>query len=94
MSIDWDAFEKNVKIDARDAANKTNDKLSSRISSVTKLTNEEIKELFPISADAEQLALLIKAVKTADNKNKKISEIMTNSEQVAGILVRLIDRLT
>lgn len=94
MSIDWDAFEENVKKDAKDAANKTNDKLSGRISSVTKLTDEEIKELFPISADAEKLALLIKAVKTADNKNKKINEIMTNSEEVAGILVRLIDKLT
>jgi hypothetical protein len=94
MAIDWDAFEKDVKVDAQNAANETDNALSSRISSVTRLTDEEIEELFPIAADAEKLAKLIKAVKTADDKNKKLNEIMSNSEEVAGILVRLIDKLT
>jgi hypothetical protein len=94
MAIDWDAFEKDLKVDAQDAANETDNALSSRISSVTRLTDEEIEELFPIAADAEKLAKLIKAVKTADDKNKKLNEIMSNSEEVAGILVRLIDKLT
>ena len=94
MAIDWDAFEKDVKIDAQNAANETDKALSGRISSVTRLTDEDINELFPIAADAEKLAKLIKAVKTADDKNKKLNEIMSNSEEVAGILVRLIDKLT
>lgn len=94
MTIDWDSFEKDVKQDTKDAANETDDTLSGRISSVTRLTDEEIKELFPVAADAEKLAILIKAVKTADDKNKKLNEIMSNSKEVAGILVRLIDKLT
>lgn len=94
MAIDWDTFEEDVKNDAKVAADETDNNLSSRISSVTKLNDEEIKELFPNAADAEKLAMLIKAVKTADDKNKKLNEIMSNSEEVAGILVRLIDKLT
>ncbi|MCP4588479.1 hypothetical protein [Pseudoalteromonas sp.] len=94
MAIDWDTFEKDVKSDAKAAANETDNNLSSRISSVSKLNDEEIKELFPHPSDAEKLAILIKAVKTADDKNKKLNEIMSNSEDVAGILVRLIDKLT
>ena len=52
MALDFS----NIDIDAiaDDAAQKTDDKLAGQISSLTRMTDAEIKKLFPKAADAKK----------------------------------------
>lgn len=90
MTLDFS----NIDIDAivDDAAQKTDDKLIGQISSLTRMTDAEIKELFPKAADAKKLVELMKIVKSAETRNKKISNIVENSEKFAGIVITLLDK--
>jgi hypothetical protein len=89
MTLDFS----NIDIDAiaDDAAQKTDDKLAGQISSLTRLTDAEIKKLFPKSGDAKKLVALMQIVKSAETRNKKISNIVENSEKFAGIVLKLLD---
>ncbi|MCC6350234.1 MAG: hypothetical protein IT347_11670 [Candidatus Eisenbacteria bacterium] len=92
MPIDWDEAEKQID-EALDAARKrTNDKLAATISSLTRLTDAEVKKLFPTPADVEQLATLMKVVKSADDRNKKLNQIIKNVESMAGAILTIVDR--
>lgn len=84
----------NIDIDAiaDDAANKTDDKLAGKISSLTHMTDGEIKKLFPKAADAKKLVELMQIVKSAEKRNKKITNIVENSEKFAGIVLTLLSK--
>ncbi len=90
MALDFS----NIDIDAivDDAAQKTDDKLAGQISSLTRMTDAEIKKLFPKAADAKKLVALMQIVKSAETRNKKISNIVENSEKFAGIVLKLLDK--
>ncbi len=47
MPIDWDAFDAAIDAEIDAAAERTNDRLASQVSSLTRMTDEEVKELFP-----------------------------------------------
>jgi hypothetical protein len=91
MALDFS----NIDIDAiaDDAAQKTDDKLAGQISSLTRMTDAEIKALFPKAADAKKLVALMQIVKSAETRNKKISNIVENSEKFAGIVITLLDKV-
>lgn len=59
---------------------------------MTRLTDEEIKKLFPNPADVKKLAELMKIVKSAGDQNEKINNIIKNSEEFAGIIVTLLGK--
>lgn len=82
-----------IDIDAimDDAAQKTDDKLAGQISSLTHMTDDEIKALFPTAADAKKFAELMRIVKSAETRNTKISNIVENSEKFAGVVLSLLD---
>lgn len=90
MALDFS----NIDIDAiaDDAAQKTDDKLAGQISSLTRMTDAEIKKLFPKAADVKKLVALMQIVKSAETRNKKISNIVENSEKFAGIVLKLLDK--
>ncbi|MGB2764272.1 MAG: hypothetical protein WBC02_10050 [Candidatus Aminicenantaceae bacterium] len=88
-SFDWDAIDR--EIDA--AADRTDEKLASAISSVTRLNNEEIKELFPEPADVEKLNRLTKIVKQATNRNEKINNLVANIKDLAGTVITLLEKV-
>lgn len=90
MALDFS----NIDIDAiaDDASQKTDDELAGQISSLTRMTDAEIKELFPKAADAKKLVALMQIVKAAETRNKKISNIVKNSEKFAGIVLTLLDK--
>lgn len=90
MTLDFS----NIDIDAiaDDAAQKTDDKLAGQISSLTRMTDAEIKKLFSKAADAKKLVALMQIVKSAETRNKKISNIVENSEKFAGIVLKLLDK--
>ncbi|MBE9469310.1 MAG: hypothetical protein IMY72_13465 [Bacteroidetes bacterium] len=94
MPIDWNDLEKDMDKAAEDGAEKTDEKLASKISSITRLTDEEIVELFPEPSDVKKLFELMKIVKSGEDRNNKINKIVDNSEKFAGIVVTLLGKLT
>lgn len=92
MAIDWDKFDKEIDAIIEEAANATDRKLASKISSVTRLTDDEIIELFPAPADVKKLKELIKAVKSAEDRNTKINNIIANINDFSGIIVTLLGK--
>ena len=90
MSIDWNKYDP-TKL-ARRAAEKTDEKLASKISSITRMTDEEVIKLFPKSTDAIKVAELMMIVKSAEKRNKKVKALADNAEQLAGITLKLLEK--
>ena len=91
--INWNELASNADEAIKNAAKKTDDKLASKISSLTRLTDAEIKEMFPEPSDVKKLAELMAIVKSAEDKNLKIGKIIKNSENFAGIIMTLLSKL-
>jgi hypothetical protein len=92
MPVDWDDFMNVIDERIDNAAGRTDDRLASRISSVSRLTDEEVKGMFPESADVKKLAELMKIVNGAQRRNTKINQIVRNSEKFAGIILTLLKK--
>lgn len=92
MPIDWDKAEREIDEALENAQKRTNSELAGTISSLTRMTDEEVKKLFPTPADVQQLAELMKVVRSADSRNKKINKIVNNVENMAGAILTLVDR--
>ena len=92
MPIDWDKFDKDLSDIVEKEGHHTDEKLASKISSITRLTDEEIIELFPTPADVEKLAKLMKIVKSAEDRNNKINNIIKNAEEFGGIVLTLLQK--
>lgn len=93
MPIDWDKFDSDLDSAIERAADKTDDELASKMSSLTKMNDEEIKELFSDPGDVKKLYELIKIVKSAQNRNDKINQIVDNAEKFGGVVLTLLDKL-
>jgi len=94
MSINWESFDENLHHATNESADAVDTKLASHISSITRLTDDEVNELFPEPADLKNLAALLKVVKSAETRNKKVSSIIENSEEFAGVALTLLTKLT
>ena len=92
MPVDWDQFESDLDSIIDSGAKRADNRLASQISSVTRMTDDEVKELFPEPADARKLAGLMKIVKGADSRNDKITTIVKNAEEFAGIIITLLEK--
>lgn len=92
MPVNWDKLEDEMDdiIDKTDE--KVEDALAARISAVTRMTEDEIKELFPDSSDEKKLARLLSVVNGATSRNEKVNSIVENVEEFAGIIVSLIQK--
>lgn len=93
MAIDWDKWDPKIDEAIDQAGKKTDEKLASTMSSLTRLTDEEIRELFPESADVEKLRRLLKIVKSAEDRNNKVNSIIKHIEEFGGIIVPLLEKL-
>lgn len=93
MAIDWEAFDKDVEDAATKAGARTDDKLAARISSVSRLTDEEIKTMFPVPADAKKLAELMKVVRSAGDRNEKINHIVKNIEDLSEVIFAVLKKV-
>jgi len=91
---DWENLERVFADASRDASRTTDEKLATKISSVTRLTNEEIINMFPQPSDAQKLVELMKIVKSAEDRNTKINRIVENSEKLGGIVLTLLSKFT
>lgn len=92
MAIDWDKFQGELDVLIDEAADRTDKKLAGKISSITRMTDEEIKKLFPDPADVKKLAELMEIVKRSGDRNDKINKIIKNSEEFAGIILTLLGK--
>lgn len=92
MPVNWDDLMSSIDNEINNAADKTDEKLASKISSITRLTDEEIQKLFPEPADVKKLAELMKIVNGAQKRNTKINQIVKNSEKFAGIVLTLLNK--
>jgi hypothetical protein len=93
MPIDWDALEKDVDKAVKKAADKTDEQLANKISSITRFTDDEIQKWFPDPADAKKLFDLMKVVNSAESRNRKIANIVNNAEKFGGIVLTLLSKL-
>jgi hypothetical protein len=93
MSIDWDKFQKDIEDGIIISDGKTDKKLASKIASVTRLTDDEVRKLFPDPSDVKKVAELMEIVKRAGDRNDKINSIVTNAEKFGGIIFTLLGKL-
>jgi len=92
MPIDWEKFDRELPSIIEDSAEKTDQRLASRISSITRMTDDEVQELFPEPADVKKLSNLMKIVKSAEARNTKINNIVSNAEEFAGVILTLLTK--
>lgn len=92
MPVNWDEFDQELDTIIDEAAEKTDEKLASRISSLTRMTDEEVQELFPNPADTKKLAKLMKIVKSSEQRNTKVNKIVSNAEEFGGVVLSLLDK--
>ena len=92
MPIDWDEFDDEIDAIIETSADNTDERLASRISSITRMTDDEIQELFPEPADAKKLTELMRIVKSAETRNNKINNIVANAENFGGVVLTLLGK--
>lgn len=78
---------------AENAARETNNQLDARIASLTKLTQDDIRNTFPTKADKQKLDELIMIVKSDMDQQQKINAIVDKSERFAGIILSLLGKI-
>ena len=86
MGLNWTEI-------AAEAAAETDRELAGEISSLTTMTDEEIEELFPAPHDKQRLAQLMEIVKSAEERNVKVSRIVANVEDLADVVLTLAGRV-
>ena len=92
MPVDWNTLNREIEGILQSASDRTDEKLAERISSVTRMTDEEIQEMFPEPADKQKLTKLMTIVKSAEDRNAKINQIVANAEEFGGIVLSLLGR--
>lgn len=92
MAIDWDEFQEELKQSIDGGSEKTDKQLASNISSITRMTDEEVMELFPEPTDAKHLAELMQIVHSSEDRNRKINKIMENTENFGGVVLTLLGK--
>ena len=90
MPIDWEKFQSDLDQAIEEAGERTDAKLAGKISAITRLSDDEVKKLFPDPADVKRLAELMEIVKGAGERNQKINQIVKNAEEFAGIVLTLL----
>jgi hypothetical protein len=93
MAIDWETFQEELDQLIDEAGDRTDKKLAGKISTITRLTDDEVKKLFPDPADVKKLSELMEIVKRAGNQNDKINKIVSNAEEFGGIILTLLGKL-
>jgi len=92
MPINWDDFDKKLDSIIEESVQATDQKLASKISSITRMTDDEVQELFPNPTDVKKLVELMKIVKSGEERNTRINNIVDNANQFGGIVLTLIEK--
>ena len=92
MAIDWDQFDADLDVAIEEAGERTDALLSTRISSITRMTDEEIEDLFPDPADVKELGRLMRIVKESGNRNEKINKIVDDARSFGGVIFNILEK--
>lgn len=82
-----------IKSIAKRAGKKTDEELAAKILDLRAPTEEEMKSFFPTKTDREAVTELLKIVKSAEDRNTKITRIMENSEKFVGVMTKLVGKV-
>jgi hypothetical protein len=93
MTIDWNKFQNELDQMVDEAGDKTDKRLAHKISSITRLTEVEVKQLFPDPGDVKRLGELIEIIRRAGDRKDKINTIVSNAGKFGGIILTLLDKL-
>lgn len=91
MSKELDELVDNFDEISSKAKEEADEEVGDKISSVTRMTKKELKEIFPERGDQKKLAELMQIVKSADDHNEKVNKIVDRAEKFSGIVVKLLD---
>lgn len=92
MTIDWDKFQSELDVLVENAGDKTDKVLAGKISVMTRMTDDEVRKLFPDPADVKKLSELLEIVKRGGERNEKINKIVGNAEEFGGIILTLLGK--
>ncbi|MFT5116504.1 MAG: hypothetical protein ACI9NY_000023 [Kiritimatiellia bacterium] len=92
MAINWDNFSQVVDAAIEQSIADTDDQLASKISSLTRMTDDEVETLFPQPADVKKLIELMKIVKSSESHNVKVNRIVANAEDFGGVMLTLLNK--
>ena len=84
-----DRFRK-ISEEAREA---TNANLAGEISSLTRLSEEDIQRLLPSKVDKERFGTLMAIVADSTSNNAKVASLKENMEDIGHVLVRILKLL-
>lgn len=93
MALDWNEVVSHADADVQGAKARTDEKLASKISSLSNMTDEEVQRLFPEPADAKRLATLMQIVQSSDDQNRKVDQLVGNIQDLAGTILTLLGKL-
>ena len=91
--INWDKYKRNLEGIIEEASERTNTKLANEVAKISRLTNEEVKRLFPEPSDAQRVAELMEIVRRSGNRNEKINSITRNADRFGNVIFTLLDKL-
>lgn len=86
MDSTWEEIRKKAK-------KQTDDTFASKVSSLTRLTDDEIKEITPNALDKERLTTLLGIVADSTKSNNEKAEAIRNIKGLAEIAVPLLMKL-
>jgi hypothetical protein len=92
MAIDWDGFQRDLDELIDSAGERTDRKLAEKMATATRLTDAEVRRMFPDPADVRRLSQLMEIVKRAGDRNEKINQIVSNAEEFGGIILTLLGK--
>lgn len=91
--INWDGLIKEFQHAFNHANSESNQSIINKIILLTKLTENDIKVLFPQNADIEKLLELLKIIKSDKERNVKINLIKENIETLSPTILSLLEKL-
>ncbi|ABS28183.1 hypothetical protein [Anaeromyxobacter sp. Fw109-5] len=89
MPIDW--TEVDIPLDR--ARRKTDDELAAKVSSLTRLKDDEVKALFPKQGDVERLKRLMTIVQSSASDQQRVNRLAAEIEDLGGVVLKLLGRL-
>lgn len=84
--IDWAAIEGEIA----GAAGQADKRFAERISSLCRLTDAEVADLFPEQRDKEELVRLMRIVRSAAEGNDEKAKLVGDISNVAGAVLKLL----
>lgn len=92
MANELDELIDNFDEISNNAKEQADEEVGAKISSVTRMSKKEVKDLFPETEEQKRLAELMQIVKSADDYNQKVNAIVQRAEEFSGVMVKLLNK--